>query len=132
MIASHPGFSARDRATHSRQGHGDKSRAEPGKYIVRVMSDNDGGEGFRIPVEYNVRSTLEFDVVPGRPNVFDIEVETRSESDESAFETGEARGDRRCAALHSNPRKDRTHARRPAVGCVVDPHLRAGRIGHCG
>lgn len=62
-----------------RQGPGDKSGAAAGKYVVRVMSDNDGGEGFRIPPEYNVRSTLEFDVVPGRANVFEIEVDTTPE-----------------------------------------------------
>ena len=60
-----------------RQGPGDKSGAAAGTYIVRVMSDNDGGEGFRIPPEYNVRSTLEFDVVPGRANVFEIDVTTK-------------------------------------------------------
>lgn len=60
-----------------RQGPGDKSGAAAGTYIVRVMSDNDGGEGLRIPPEYNVRSSLEFTVVPGRANVFEIDVTTK-------------------------------------------------------
>ena len=60
-----------------RQGPGDKSGAAAGTYIVRVMSDNDGGEGFRIPPDYNVHSTLEFTVVPGRANVFEIDVTTK-------------------------------------------------------
>lgn len=60
-----------------RQGPGDKSGAAAGTYIVRVMSDNDGGEGFRIPPEYNVRSSLEFTVVPGRANVFEVDVTTK-------------------------------------------------------
>lgn len=44
------------------------------------MSDTDGGEGFAIPPEYNVRSTLEFEVVPGTANVFDIDVESKADS----------------------------------------------------
>jgi len=60
-----------------RQGPGDRSGAAAGTYIVRVTSDNDGGDGFRIPPEYNVRSTLEFDVVPGQANVFEIDVTTK-------------------------------------------------------
>ena len=63
-----------------RQGPGNKSGAAAGKYIVRVMSDTDGGEGFAIPPEYNVRSTLEFEVVPGTANVFDIDVESKADS----------------------------------------------------
>jgi hypothetical protein len=63
-----------------RQGPGTNSGAAAGAYIVRVMSDNDGGEGFVIPPEYNVRSTLEFEVVPGQSNVFEIKVDTKSDA----------------------------------------------------
>ncbi len=61
-----------------RQGPGDRSGAAAGSYVVRVMSDSDGEEGIRIPPEYNVRSTLEFEVVPGKENVFEIDIETKS------------------------------------------------------
>jgi hypothetical protein len=60
-----------------RQGPGDKSGAAAGRYVVRVMSDNDGGDGIVIPPAYNVRSTLEFEVVPGQANVFEIDVSTK-------------------------------------------------------
>ena len=59
-----------------RQGPGDRSGAAAGKYIVRVMSDSDGEEGVVIPPQYNVRSTLEFEVVPGKENIFEIDIET--------------------------------------------------------
>ncbi len=63
-----------------RQGPGDKSGAAAGKYVVRVMSDNDGDEGVVIPPSYNVRSTLEFEVVPGQANVFEIDIATKPAS----------------------------------------------------
>ena len=59
-----------------RQGPGDRSGAAAGKYLVRVMSDSDGEEGVVIPPQYNVRSTLEFEVVPGKENIFEIDIET--------------------------------------------------------
>ena len=65
-----------------RQGPGDKSGAAAGKYLVRVMSDNDGGEGFTIPARYNVQSTLEFEVMPGQANVFEIDVDSKIPSSE--------------------------------------------------
>lgn len=64
-----------------RQGPGDKSGAAAGKYIVRVMSDNDGGEGFTIPARYNRQSALEFDVVPGQANVFEIDIDTKPDAE---------------------------------------------------
>lgn len=59
-----------------RQGPGDRDGAAAGEYVVRLMSDTDGGEGIRIPPRYNVRSELTFTVVPGRANVFDIDIST--------------------------------------------------------
>jgi hypothetical protein len=59
-----------------RQGPGDRDGAAAGEYVVRLMSDTDGGEGIRIPPRYNVRSELKFTVVPGRANVFDIDIST--------------------------------------------------------
>lgn len=59
-----------------RQGPGDRSGAAAGKYVVRVMSDSDGDEGVLIPPRYNLRSTLELEVVPGQENVFEIDIET--------------------------------------------------------
>jgi hypothetical protein len=61
----------------SRQGPGDKSGAAAGRYVVRVMSDTDGGDGIAIPPAYNVESTLEFEVVPGRTNSFEINVSAK-------------------------------------------------------
>ena len=60
-----------------RQGPGNRSGAASGKYRVRLTADTER-EGFvRIPAAYNLNSTLEFEVVPGQPNVFDIDVVTR-------------------------------------------------------
>ncbi len=60
-----------------RQGPGDRDGAAAGEYVVRVMSDSDGGEGVSIPARYNVQSDLRFTVVPGRANVFDLDVTTK-------------------------------------------------------
>jgi hypothetical protein len=59
-----------------RQGPGDRDGAAAGEYVVRLMSDTDGGDGIRIPPRYNVRSELKFTVVPGRANTFDIDIST--------------------------------------------------------
>jgi len=62
--------------TLGRQGPGTKSGAAAGKYRVKVMSDTEREDPVVVPPEYNVKSTLEFEVVPGRVNVFDIDIKT--------------------------------------------------------
>lgn len=57
-----------------RQGPGNNSGAAAGKYRVQVMSDTEREDPVVIPPEYNVKSTLEFEVVPGKTNVFDIDI----------------------------------------------------------
>jgi hypothetical protein len=78
---SRPRAMARTRADGSfglgRQGPGDRDGAAAGDYVVKVMSDSDGGEGLAIPARYNVRSDLRFTVVPGRTNVFDVDISTK-------------------------------------------------------
>jgi len=61
----------------ARQGPGDKSGAASGKYRVRLTSDTEREGAVMIPAEYNRDSKLEFDVVPGKANVFDIDVTTK-------------------------------------------------------
>lgn len=63
-----------------RQGPGDRDGAAAGKYRVKLLSDREGegedGTSLAIPAEYNTQSTLEFEVVPGRANIFDIDIKT--------------------------------------------------------
>lgn len=59
-----------------RQGPGDKIGAAAGVYRVQVLSDSESPNPVAIPPEYNVNTTLEFEVVPGKKNVFDIDVKT--------------------------------------------------------
>jgi hypothetical protein len=61
-----------------RQGPGDKSGAASGEYRVQVLSDSESPNPIAIPAEYNVNTTLEFKVMPGKKNVFDIDVKTRT------------------------------------------------------
>jgi hypothetical protein len=61
-----------------RQGPGDKSGAASGAYRIQVLSDSESPNPISIPPEYNVNTTLEFEVVPGRKNVFDIDVRTNN------------------------------------------------------
>lgn len=60
-----------------RQGPGDKSGAASGKYRVQLTSDTEREGAVMIPAEYNRDSKLEFEVIPGRANVFDIDVKTK-------------------------------------------------------
>lgn len=60
--------------TLGRQGPGRNSGAAAGRYHVRVMSDTEREDPIVIPPEFNVKSTLEFEVVPGKTNVFDIDI----------------------------------------------------------
>lgn len=62
-----------------RQGPGANSGAAAGKYRVQVMSDTEREDPVVIPPEFNVKSTLEFEVVPGKANVFDINIPGKSE-----------------------------------------------------
>jgi hypothetical protein len=61
-----------------RQGPGDKSGAASGAYRIQVLSDSESPNPIAIPPEYNVNTTLEFEVVPGKKNVFDIDVKTNN------------------------------------------------------
>lgn len=63
--------------TLGRQGPGAKSGAAAGVYRVKVMSDTERDDPIVIPPEYNVKSTLEFKVVPGKKNTFDIDITTK-------------------------------------------------------
>lgn len=60
-----------------RQGPGNRQGAAAGRYRIQLLTDTDGDGGAVIPPDYNVRSTLEFEVVPGKANVFDVDVKTR-------------------------------------------------------
>ena len=60
-----------------RQGSADKMGAAAGKYDVRVMSDSEVENSVAIPAEYSTKSMLQFDVIPGKANVFDIDVKTK-------------------------------------------------------
>ena len=62
-----------------RQGPGRNSGAAAGRYTVQLLSDNDGGDAVVIPPEFNVKSTLVFEVIPGKTNVLDIDVPGISE-----------------------------------------------------
>lgn len=57
-----------------RQGPGRNSGAAAGRYRVQVLSDTEREEPIVIPPEFNASSTLEFAVVPGKTNVFDIDI----------------------------------------------------------
>lgn len=57
-----------------RQGPGKNPGAVAGRYRVEVMSDTERKDPIVIPPEYNLKSNLEFEVVPGKANVFDIAI----------------------------------------------------------
>lgn len=63
--------------TLGRQGPGAQSGAAAGRYTVKVMSDTEREDPIVIPPEYNVKSTLEFEVVPGKTNTFDIDISSK-------------------------------------------------------
>jgi hypothetical protein len=60
-----------------RQGPGNRQGAAAGKYRVQLLTDTDSPNAVIIPPEYNVKTTLEFDVIPGKANVFDVDVNTK-------------------------------------------------------
>lgn len=60
-----------------RQGPGNRQGAASGAYRVQLLTDTDGPNPVLIPTEYNVNSTLEFTVIPGQANVFDVDVQTK-------------------------------------------------------
>jgi len=60
-----------------RQGPGNRQGAASGRYRVQLFTDTDGPNPVLIPAEYNVKSSLEFEVVPGKANVFDVDVVTK-------------------------------------------------------
>lgn len=60
-----------------RQGPGDRSGAAAGRYRVRVNADGDDPTAPRIPERYGPKSELTFDVKPGEPNTFDIEITSK-------------------------------------------------------
>ena len=60
-----------------RQGPGNRQGAAAGAYKVQLLTDTDGPAPVLIPAEYNTRTTLEFKVVPGQKNVFDVDVTTK-------------------------------------------------------
>lgn len=60
-----------------RQGPGNRQGAASGKYRVQLLTDTDSPNAVVIPPDYNVKSTLECDVIPGKANVFDVDVKTK-------------------------------------------------------
>lgn len=60
-----------------RQGPGNRQGAASGKYRVLLFTDTDGPNPVLIPAEYNTSSTLEFEVIPGQANVFDVDIQTK-------------------------------------------------------
>lgn len=60
-----------------RQGPGNKPGAAAGRYRVRLSADNDDPSAPRIPDRYGAKSDLIYEVKPGRPNIFDIDVSTK-------------------------------------------------------
>jgi hypothetical protein len=63
--------------TLGRQGPGNRQGAASGKYKVQLLTDTDGADPILIPPQYNTKSTLEFEVIPGKDNVFDVDVKTK-------------------------------------------------------
>ena len=60
-----------------RQGPGNRQGAASGKYRVQLLTDTDSPNAVLIPPDYNVKSTLECNVIPGKANVFDVDVKTK-------------------------------------------------------
>lgn len=60
-----------------RQGPGNRQGAASGAYRVQLFTDTDGPNPVLIPAEYSTNSNLEFTVVPGQANVFDVDVQTK-------------------------------------------------------
>lgn len=61
----------------ARLGPGNKTGAVQGRYTVKVLADDEDEDAPKIPAEYGAASTLSFEVVAGKPNVFDIDVKTK-------------------------------------------------------
>lgn len=65
------------RYTLARLGPGNKIGAVQGRYIVKLLADDEDADALKIPAEYGAASTLNFEVVAGKPNVFDIDLKTK-------------------------------------------------------
>lgn len=60
-----------------RQGPGGKQGAAAGKYRIRIMSNGESDNAVKIPAKYGTTPQFTFEVIPGEPNVFDIDLETK-------------------------------------------------------
>lgn len=60
-----------------RQGPGKPSGAAAGRYVVRVNADSDDPNAPQIPERFGSKSELTFEVKPGMPNTFDIDITTK-------------------------------------------------------
>lgn len=60
----------------TRLGPGNKPGTPVGKYLVKVLGDADDPEAPKVPARYGTASTLNVEVVAGKPNVFDIDIQS--------------------------------------------------------
>jgi hypothetical protein len=60
-----------------RLGPGNKTGIVTGKYAVKLMADIDDPSAAKIPPKYFRGTELEYEVVSGKDNVYDIEVTTK-------------------------------------------------------
>lgn len=60
-----------------RLGPGNKTGLPTGAYTVRLMPDVDNPAASPIPQKYFRSSDLRYEVVGGKPNVYDIEISTK-------------------------------------------------------
>lgn len=60
-----------------RLGPGNKTGVLTGKYAVKLMADIDDPTAAKIPPKYFRGTDLEYEVVSGKENVYDIEVSTK-------------------------------------------------------
>lgn len=58
-----------------RQGMGNTAGAIIGDYIVRIYADSDDETLPVIPSRYSSSSAIEFQVKPGQPNSFEMDIE---------------------------------------------------------
>lgn len=60
-----------------RLGPGNKTGIMTGKYAVKLMADIDDPAAAKIPPKYFRGTELEYEVVSGKDNVYDIEISTK-------------------------------------------------------
>ena len=60
-----------------RLGPGNKTGIRTGKYAVKLMADIDDPTAAKIPPKYFRGTELEYEVVSGKDNVYDIDVSTK-------------------------------------------------------